>query len=87
MFGLNKGKKGNEDKPFFQFPLEKDIDSPEKVKDMMEAAEKKILTIKKCIKEGAKPEDFEKLGTLLHAYSALLKIFNQIPSELNKNNK
>ena len=81
MFGFNKKGKEEEPKPFFEFPLEQDIQKPEKLKEMMESAEKQILILKKAIQEGAKPEEYEKLGTLLHGYSALLKIFNKAPKK------
>lgn len=82
MFGLNKKDKGKGKQPksFFEFPLEEDIKNPDKLKLMMEAAEKQILELKKTIREGAKPEEYEKLGTLLHGYSALLKTLNQVPN-------
>jgi hypothetical protein len=79
MFGFKKKK--DKPNPFFKFPLEDDIEDQDKVKAMMEAAEKQILELKKTIKDGASPEDYEKLGTLLHAYSALLKIFNRMPEQ------
>ena len=46
----------------------------------MESTEKQILALKKNIRDGASPEEYEKLGTLLHGYSALLKILNKAPS-------
>lgn len=79
MFGFNKKGKEKEPKPFFEFPLEKDIQDPDKLKTMMDSAEKQILALKKAIKEGAKPEEYEKLGTLLHGYSALMKIYSKAP--------
>ena len=81
MFGFNKKSKEQEPKPFFEFPLQKDIQDPDKLKAMMESAEKQILLLKKAIQEGAKPEEYEKLGTLLHGYSALLKILNTSPKK------
>ncbi|MCH9617365.1 MAG: hypothetical protein SP4CHLAM5_09690 [Chlamydiia bacterium] len=81
MFGMNKKGKDKEPKPFFEFPLQKDIQNPDKLKEMMESAEKQILHLKKAIQTGAKPEEYEQLGTLLHAYSALLKVFNAVPTK------
>ncbi|MCH9621321.1 MAG: hypothetical protein S4CHLAM20_07400 [Chlamydiia bacterium] len=79
MFGLNK--KDKKPNPFFRFPLEQDLENTEKLKEMMDHAEKKILAIKKTIKEGASPDDYEKLGTMLHGYGALLKIFSRVPGK------
>ena len=83
MFGLNKNKKGKGKgpKPFFEFPLEKDMQDGGKLEDMMEACEKQINALKKSIREGAKPEEYDQLGTLLHGYSALLKIINAAPKQ------
>ncbi|MCH9811412.1 DUF5398 family protein [bacterium] len=81
MFGFNKKGKEKEPKAFFEFPLEQDIQNPEKLKVMMDSAEKQILILKKAIQEGAKPEEYEKLGTLLHGYSALMKIFSKAPKK------
>jgi hypothetical protein len=81
MFGLNKNKKDKSSKPFFKFPLETDLEDEDKLKVMMENAEAQILALKKTIKDGASPEEYEKIGTLLHAYSALLKILNRVPEQ------
>lgn len=81
MFGFNKKGKEKESKPFFEFPLEKDIQDSDKLEAMMESAEKQISILKKAIQEGAKPEEYEKLGILLHGYSALLKVFNKTPKK------
>jgi hypothetical protein len=79
MFGLNKDKKGKgkDHKPFFEFPLEQDMQDQKKLENMMISCEKQIAILKKNIREGAKPEEYEHLGILLHGYSALLKIINQ----------
>jgi|GEM_PF-1436743 len=84
MFGLNKDKKDKAPKPFFTFPLEKDIEDEEKAKAMIKEVEKQIHTLKNAIKDGAKPEEYEALGTLLHGYSCLLKLFNHTPTKNNK---
>ena len=83
MFGLNKNKKGKgkEGKPLFEFPLEKDMQDQKKLESMMVSCEKQITELKKTIREGSKPEEYEQLGILLHGYSALLKIINQAPKQ------
>ena len=81
MFGLNKNKKDKESKPFFTFPLEAEMKNADKHKVMLENAEKQIQSLKTTIKEGASPEEYEKLGTLLHGYSALLKILHKVPEK------
>lgn len=69
MFGLEKGKK----KEFKFFDLEKDLESPKKSKDLMKRVEKHVQDLKNQIRKGADSKEFEKLGVLLHGYSALMK--------------
>lgn len=73
MFGLERGKK----KEFKFFDLEKDLESPKKSKDMVKRVEKNIQDLKAHIRKGADSKEFEKLGVLLHGYSALMKILTK----------
>lgn len=76
MFGLNK--KNNKKGPSpFTFDLEKDMQDPEKQKKLLHKVEDQIGEIKKALREGADSEEFEKLGLLLHGYSALLKVLTK----------
>ena len=81
MFGLNKKKDDDKPKPFFTFPLEEEIGDPKKSEEMLKNVETKISALKKLIKEGASPEEYENLGMLLHGYSALLKILSLTPNK------
>ena len=78
MFNLDKNKKDEENspKPFFEFPLEEELKNEEKVNTMIKDIEAEVNEIKQAIKQGADPDNFEKLGTLLHGYSALLKMLS-----------
>lgn len=76
MFGLEKGKK----KEYKFFDLEKDLESPMKAKDILKKAEEHIHELKNQIRKGANSEEFEKLGVLLHGYSALMKILTRSPN-------
>lgn len=74
MFGLEKepGKK-------FAFDLEKEIkDKPNRGKEILETTEKRILEIKKNLREGAHEKDFDELGILLHGYTALQKVLRKV---------
>ena len=81
MFGLKNNKDDDKPKPFFSFPLEKEIEDPKKSEEMLKNVETKISALKKVIREGASPEEFENLGMLLHGYSALLKILSLAPNK------
>lgn len=74
MFGLEKNKKPS----FFEFDLEKDLKDDKKQSDLKLMVENHIQEIKKQIRQGASSEEFEKLGVLLHGYSALLKILTRM---------
>ncbi len=74
MFGLEKqpGEK-------FAFDLEKEIkEKPTRGKEILDMAEKRILEIKKNLREGADEKDFDKLGILLHGYAALQKVLRKV---------
>ncbi len=75
MFGLDRG--GNKKEPMFAFDLEKDLQDDNKQRQLVQKVEKHIQEIKTELRKGTKVEDFEKLGLLLHGYSALLKILTQ----------
>jgi hypothetical protein len=74
MFGLEKNKKA----ALFEFELEKDLQDEKKYKVLKDRVEKHIQDIKNKIREGANSEEFEKLGVLLHGYSALLKVLTRM---------
>ena len=75
MFGL----KDKEKKERFAFELEKRIKSePTHGKELLDKAEKRIQEIKKHLREGEKAQDFDRLGVLLHGYTALQKVLRKI---------
>ena len=48
---------------------------------MIKNVEEKIQEIKGLLREGSKGSDFDNLGTLLHGYSAMLKVLNKFASK------
>lgn len=74
MYGLEK-KPGER----FEFDLEKEIKKdPIQGKKILEKAEHRMQEIKKLLREGANEKDFDKLGILLHGYSALQKVLKKV---------
>jgi hypothetical protein len=74
MYGL--GEKEKREK--FTFDLEKRIKSePSHLKHLLEKAEHRITEIKKLLREGANEKDFDRLGVLLHGYTALQKVLKK----------
>jgi len=74
MYGL---KKEPQDKKF-AFDLEREIqEKPTHGKKLLERAEKNILEIKKQLREGIEANQFDRLGILLHGYSALQKVLKK----------
>jgi hypothetical protein len=72
MYGMEKGKKG---KDLFTFDLERELkEHPGRSKELLLKAENRIQEIKKALREGASNKDFDKLGILLHGYTALQKV-------------
>lgn len=77
MYGLEQKPKAT-----FEFDLEKDLKKdPNKVRDILKKTEAKIQEIKGLLREGSKGEDFDKLGTLLHGYTALQKVLNKLAKQ------
>ena len=72
MFGFEKKKKPI----MFEFDLEKELKDDTRQKELMQKTETRIHDIKNSLRQGSDPESFGQLGTLLHGYSALLKILS-----------
>lgn len=80
MFGLEKKKK-----ELFEFDLEKELkSSPAKIKELLKTTEEKISSLKAALRQGAGSEDFDKLGVLLHGYTALQRVVNRIARTAKK---
>lgn len=74
MYGLEK-KQGEK----FAFDLEKEIqEKPSRAKEIQEKAEKRVLEIKKLLREGQDEKHFEQFGILLHGYTALQKVVKKV---------
>ncbi len=74
MFGLGKEKKAK----VFEFELEKELKDDAIQKRLMQKAESRVLEIKGILRQGTEQENFERLGLLLHGYSALLKTLSNV---------
>lgn len=73
MYGLEKKDKGP-----FEFDLEADLrKDPSKAHNLLKMVEQKIVEIKNNLRQGAQSADFDKLGVLLHGYTALQKVLNK----------
>jgi hypothetical protein len=74
MYGLEK-KPGEK----FAFDLEKEMkDNPNRAQEILKKVETRIHEMKKLLREGASDKDFDRLGVLLHGYSALQKVLKKI---------
>lgn len=74
MFGFEKEKPKS-----FSFDLEEEIkEDPQKGKKYLDIAEKRIEEIKSTLRSGQGEEEFDKLGVLLHGYTALRKVLNKV---------
>ena len=63
----------------FAFDLEREIkETPSHGKQILEKAEKRILEIKKQLREGVNEKEFDQLGILLHGYAALSKVLKKV---------
>lgn len=74
MYGMEK-KPGQK----FDFDLEKELkENPARGKEVLAKVEKRILEIKKKLREGQNEKDFDRFGTLLHGYTALQKVLKKL---------
>ena len=77
MYGLEKQPRAK-----FEFDLERDLKKdPNKAREILKSVESKIQEIKGMLREGSKGPDFDSLGTLLHAYTALQKVLNKLANK------
>ncbi len=75
MYGLKKDK----DDKKFMFDLELEIcEHPARGKELLEKAEKRVHEIKTALRQGTDEKDFDKLGILLHGYTALQKVLKKV---------
>ncbi len=77
MYGLEK-------KPtaLLEFDLEKDLKKdPTKIPELLKKIDSKVQEIKGALREGSKGPDLDKLGTLLHAYTALQRVLGRISNK------
>jgi SPX domain protein involved in polyphosphate accumulation len=67
------------EKQKFLFVMEQDIkEKPTYAKELSDKANQAILDIKQALRTGAKEEEFDRLGILLHAFTAFQKIVKKV---------
>ena len=76
MFGLEGQKKQKKEKEF-EFELEQELLDKKIHKDYRGRVEGQIQQIKNVLRDGKNKEDFDLYGTLLHGYTALLKVISR----------
>lgn len=76
MFGLEDQKKKKPSDEFV-FELEKELKDPKKNKEIQGKVEARLQKIKEYLRSGDAPDEFDKLGLLLHGYNALLKVISR----------
>ena len=66
-----------------EYDLEKELkNDAAKLRELTMNIEQKISDLKKVLRQGAASSDFDTCGTLLHGYSSLLKLVNEINVKL-----
>ncbi|MBA3720902.1 MAG: DUF5398 domain-containing protein [Parachlamydiaceae bacterium] len=76
MFGLEDQKKKKQPEEFV-FDLEKELKNPQKNREIKQKVEAKIQKIKDQLRSGENQSDFDRFGTLLHGYNALMKVISR----------
>ena len=72
MFGLEDQKKKKQQD--FLFDLEQDVKNPKRYREIKDLVESRIQKVKSSLKSGEQKQEFDEMGTLLHGYTALLKV-------------
>ena len=75
MFGLKDGKGGDEEAAF---DLEMELKSPQRVKELRDEIQQRMLKIKSMLRDGQGPQDYNRFGILLHGYASLLKVVGRV---------
>ena len=74
MYGLEKSARGP-----FEFDLEKEITSDsQKRENILDNADASTKNLKTALREGKESKDFDTCGLLLHGYSALKDVIENI---------
>lgn len=76
MFGLGSPKKKKAEE--FIFDLERDLKTPGERVSLTRKVEERIQQVKNILRSGENKEDFDQIGQLLQAYSALLRVMKRI---------
>ena len=68
MFGMEKKAK---ETMTFVFDLEKELENPDRRKELAQQIQTRVQRIKDILHKGSKKEEFDQLGILLNGYHAL----------------
>jgi hypothetical protein len=68
MFGMEKKPK---ETMTFVFDLEKELENPDRRRELAQQIQSRVQRIKDILHKGSKKEEFDQLGILLNGYHAL----------------
>jgi hypothetical protein len=80
MYGMENKPKGHK----FMFDLEVELEkNPHRRKELLEKAETHAHELKTALREGSNKQDLDKMGILLHGYTALQKVLKKTHTKRN----
>jgi len=77
MFGLEDQKKKKKVEAFV-FDLEKELKDPRRGNELKKNIEERVQEVKATLRTPESKEDYDKFGILLHGYTAVLKVFENV---------
>lgn len=78
MFGLEDHKKKKEKADEFIYELETELKNRAFFAKTKERIESRIQLVKEVLRSGESKEEFDRYGTLLHGYTAFLKVIARL---------
>lgn len=84
MFGLGDDSKGKKKKPEFFFDLELQIQEAGSARQIKNEIQERLGDAKAILRAGQVKEEFDQIGLLLYAYTAMLKVVDRVEQKLKK---